>query len=165
MAIDEKTHKLVSEHTGTLLTYDDRQKAIENARRRAVRRVEEREHLRLELKAREYIHTIHGIVDTLKAGEETDRDGEVWRLSKERIQALKAAGDMSLRMLDRVLPPLKAVEIQDSPEKQANAAQLTTGELLRLVLREQREGAEVAEFEEVPRHNGNGRDDGGAPWD
>ena len=43
--------------------------------------------------------------------------------------------DTSLRLLDRVLPPLKAVEVTDSPEKQADPTRLTTSELMKLVQR------------------------------
>ena len=53
-------------------------------------------------------------------------------LDRARVAALKTAMDGSLRLLDRVLPPLKAVEVTDSPERQADAMTLTTTELLEL---------------------------------
>ena len=123
-----------------LLTPRDRIASYEQARRRAERRIEEREHLRLELKAREYIHTVHGIIDTLVEGYEYWRDpgaaeGEKVPLTRQRIQALKTAMDGSLRLLDRVLPPLKAVEVQKSPEEEGlSMHQLSTHDLLKIAL-------------------------------
>lgn len=110
----------------------------DRAIKRAEKRVEEREHLRLELKAREYIHTVHGIIDTLCTGYEQHpmEDGSEQRvpLDRGRVQALKTAMDGSLRLLDRVLPPLKAVEVTRAPGDEANAMTLTTAELIKLAL-------------------------------
>lgn len=119
------------------LSTPERRDIRQEARRRALKRVEEREHLRLELKAREYINTCHGIAETLVHGYEEHRgeQGGVERveLSRARVQALKTAADISLRLLDRVLPPLKAVEVNDSPEKEAgDYAKMSTAELLAL---------------------------------
>ena len=124
----------------------------ERALKRAERRVEEREHLRLELKAREYIHTVHTGIDTLMRGHEmVQLDGQAPQtmpLDRARVQAIKAAMDGSLRLLDRVLPPLKAVEVQDSPERQADATKLTTGELVKMLMRDRAALAEDAEYRE-----------------
>ena len=126
----------------SLLTSRDRQSAIERARERAEKRIEEREHLRLELKAREYIHTVHGIIDCLVEGQEDLRmqGGQVERvpLTRQRVQALKTAMDGSLRLLDRVLPPLKAVEVQKAPEDRGlSMEQLSTHDLLKIALARQ----------------------------
>ncbi len=120
-----------------LISSSDQTAIRQEARARALRRVEEREHLRLELKAREYINTCHGIAQTLTQGYEDRQDqlGGIERveLSRARVQALKTAADISLRLLDRVLPPLKAVEVNDSPEKDMkDAATMSTQELLAL---------------------------------
>lgn len=122
-----------------LLSPEDQVKAHQRAVARAERRLEEREHLRLELKAREYIHTVHGIIDTLVEGYEDIRpygtEPERIPLSRQRVQALKTAMDGSLRLLDRVLPPLKAVEVQKSPEEEGlSMHQLSTHDLLKIAL-------------------------------
>ncbi len=121
----------------SMFSVNQRNDIRQEARARAMRRVEEREHLRLELKAREYINTCHGIAQTLVQGYEDRQDqlGGIERveLSRARVQALKTAADISLRLLDRVLPPLKAVEVNDSPEKDMkDAATMSTQELLAL---------------------------------
>ncbi len=128
---------------------------FDRAMKRAEKRVEEREHLRLELKAREYIHTVHGIIDCLVDGHEDMKmqGGQVERvpLSKPRVQALKIAMDGSLRLLDRVLPPLKAVEVQTSPEDHGlTMEQLSTNDLLKIALARQEKVIEV-DMEDVPR--------------
>ena len=46
----------------------------QEARDRALKRVEQREHLRLELKARDYIMTCHEVADSLRVGYEVARD-------------------------------------------------------------------------------------------
>ncbi len=130
-----------------------------DARDRAMKKVEEREHLRLELKAREYIQVCHQVIDTLVEGKEEvslspGAEPSIVPLDRARVAALKTAMDGSLRLLDRVLPPLKAVEVTDSPERQADAMTLTTTELLELAghmkdLKPVIEG-EVSEAEEAP---------------
>lgn len=112
-----------------------------DARSRALKRVEEREHLRLELQAREYIRLCHEVADTLVKGYE-DREAEEGgservELSRARVQSLKSAADISLRLLDRVLPPLKAVEVNDSPEKDLqDVSKMSTAELSALLRRQ-----------------------------
>ena len=129
---------------GNVLTFQQQKQVIERAKQRALDKIEEREHLRLELKARQYIHTVHECIDLLVEGQEHQKDVLGARLVTEpkvpldrtRIQALKAAMDGSLRLLDRVLPPLKAVEVQEDPEKTAaNPMKLSTSALIGLVTR------------------------------
>ena len=126
----------------SILTLQERIDARERAKKRAIDRIEEREHLRLELNARGYIHTCHEIIDALVCGEETIKgdDGRTQRvpLDRARVAALSKAMDGSLRLLDRVLPPLKSVEMTDSPEKVANEKMLTTDELVKIVLQQRR---------------------------
>ena len=50
---------------GSILSAEEIQAHRLKARERSIRKVEEREHLRQELKARGYIHTVHGIIDVL----------------------------------------------------------------------------------------------------
>ena len=135
---------------------------FDRAMKRAEKRVEEREHLRLELKAREYIHTVHGIIDCLVLGHEDMQmqGGQVERvpLSRQRVQALKTAMDGSLRLLDRVLPPLKAVEVQKAPEEQGlSMTQISTNDLLKIALARQERVIEVDVEDPVPEEK--------PPWD
>lgn len=107
------------------------------ARTRALKRYEEREHLRFELKARGYIQLCHEVADTLQLGREQVENAEGQmvdrELSRVRVQALKASADIALRLLDRVLPPLKAIEVEDSPGKDLkDYAKMSTQELLAL---------------------------------
>ena len=140
--MSEEYRKLASQNN--ILTFQQQERVIERAKQRALDKIEEREHLRLELKARQYIHTVHGCIDLLVEGQEYQKDVLGTPLTTEpkvpldrtRIQALKAAMDGSLRLLDRVLPPLKAVEVQEDPEKTAaNPMKLSTSELIGLVTR------------------------------
>lgn len=112
------------------------------AQKRALDRVEEREHLRLELKARAYITTCHDIAETLTRGYEDrvtqEGDQERVELSRARVQSLKAAAEISLRLLDRVLPPLKAVEVNDSPEKTLDDVHKMSDAELAMLIRKQR---------------------------
>lgn len=127
----------------SILTLQERIEARERAKQRALTRIEEREHLRLELNARGYIHTCHEIIDTLVAGEEIIKSAEGAQqrvpLDRARVAALSKAMDGSLRLLDRVLPPLKSVEMADSPERVANEKQLTTADLVKMVLQQRRQ--------------------------
>lgn len=100
---------------------------VEGIRNRAIKRaedrVEEREHLRLEIKSRELLTGMHDIFYTLISGVEVspfkdiDEDGrEVNRvvpLSRDRIASLKAAADVSDKLLKKVLPDLKQIEMVD----------------------------------------------------
>ena len=159
--MSDEYRKLASQNN--VLSFQQQERVIERAKQRALDKIEEREHLRLELKAREYIHTVHGCIDLLVEGQEYQKDvlGQPLPtkpkvpLDRTRIQALKAAMDGSLRLLDRVLPPLKAVEVQEDPEKTAaNPAKLTTSELIALVTRMSRKPqvieAETVEPEDKP---------------
>lgn len=121
-----------------ILSLADRHEAAERARKRAEDRIEEREHIRLELKTREYIQVTHQAIDVLIKGYETQRDASTGMemevpLDRSRVQAIKASADLSLRLLNKVLPDLKAVEVGDSPEKAADPKSLSTGELLSLI--------------------------------
>ncbi len=139
---------------GSILSFAERAEAAERARKRAEDKIEEREHLRLELKAREYIQVCHTVIDKLLVGEETVKaiDGSEERvpLDRARVQALKSAMDGSLRLLDRVLPPLKAVEVSDSLEKQADPTRLTTSELHQLIKKMGKRAPVTIEQKEPP---------------
>ena len=76
-------------------------------------------------------------------------------LDRTRVQSLKTAMDGCLRLLDRTLPPLKAIEIQDSPEKEADITRMSTSELMKMFLRgaqapNEIEGEVIYEEVEVP---------------
>jgi len=92
--------------------------------KRAEDRVEEREHLRLEIKSRKLLNGMHDIFYTLISGVEfspfqdendVDEDGRqikrIVPLSRDRIAALKAAADVSDKLLKKVLPDLKQIEM------------------------------------------------------
>ena len=116
----------------------ERQEIAERARKRAEDRIEEREHIRLELKTREYIQVTHQSIDLLLRGSERITDPNTGAeievpLDRARVQSVKAAADLSLRLLAKVLPDLKAIEVGDSPEKAADPKTLSTQELMALV--------------------------------
>lgn len=89
--------------------------------KRAERRVEEREHLRLEIKTRKLIEGMQDTVVTLIRGTEESsmEPGLEVPLTRDRITALKAAADISGRLLNKTLPDLKQVEIRDDEAKEA----------------------------------------------
>lgn len=85
--------------------------------KRAERRVEEREHLRLEIQSRKHILEMEAAAFILYEGYEpiADRDtGEMTLrpIGRDRVASLKAAADISEKLLRKVLPDLKQVEIQ-----------------------------------------------------
>ncbi len=80
--------------------------------KRAEKRVEEREHLRLEIKGRKLLDGMHEAVFKLLLGvEEGDEAGLFIRLSKDRIASLKAGIDGADKLMRKVLPDLKQIEI------------------------------------------------------
>jgi len=89
--------------------------------RRAERRVEEREHLRLEIKARKLLEDTHTAVDKLFLGTEESpiEPGLIVPLTRDRIAAIKAGADIAAKLLNKVLPDLKQVEIRADEAKDA----------------------------------------------
>ena len=91
----------------------------ERAIKRAENRVEEREHLRLEIKARKLIEEMQQAAMVLYFGYEELplQPGETVpkfaRLGRDRIAALKAAADISDKLLKKVLPDLKQIELTE----------------------------------------------------
>jgi len=103
---------------------------VEGIRNRAVKRaedrVEEREHLRLEIESRKLLSGMHDIFHTLISGVEVsafqdtddiDDDGRqiqrIVPLSRDRVASLKAAADVADKLLKKVLPDLKQIEMVD----------------------------------------------------
>jgi len=88
---------------------------------RAERRVEEREHLRLEIKARKLLEDTHTAVDKLFLGieESPTQPGLIVPLTRDRIAAIKAGADIAAKLLNKVLPDLKQVEIRADETKDA----------------------------------------------
>ncbi|RLD78548.1 MAG: hypothetical protein DRJ15_11350 [Bacteroidetes bacterium] len=86
---------------------------------RAERRVEHREHLRLEIKSRDLLQNIHTAIDTLYRGTEPDNDDPdlMIPLTKDRVASINAAATLSDRLLKKVLPDLKQVEIREDEEQ------------------------------------------------
>ncbi len=92
--------------------------------KRAERRVEEREHLRLEIKSRKLIEEMQAAAFMLYAGVDIcdaimDEDGlpAIIPLTRDRIAGLKAAADISDKLLKKVLPDLKQIELQDGGQQ------------------------------------------------
>jgi hypothetical protein len=95
---------------------------LEGIRNRAIKRaegrVEEREHLRLEIKSRKLIEEMQEAAMMLFTGCELFTDEEtgvaVLRpLGRDRIASLKAGADIADKLLKKVLPDLKQIELQD----------------------------------------------------
>lgn len=108
-------HTLRSQRNNTsILTQKEKNEVAKRSRKRALLAVEEREHLRLEIEARDILQRMGATVNTFVRGYEdvTAASGDIIQqpLSRERIQALKAAADIDKVLLDRVLPALKPVE-------------------------------------------------------
>lgn len=103
------------------LSAKERAEARARAEKRALRKIDEREHLRLEIQTRAILEEMAQAVQTLRRGYEEIRTpvGDVMEqpLSRERIQAIKAAMDINKTLLDRVLPPLKPVEVRQDEEE------------------------------------------------
>lgn len=86
---------------------------------RAEKKFEAREHLRLEIKSRRLLDDLDATVIVLRDGVEpiVDRDtGEIdlRPIGRDRVASLKAGADIALKLLNKVLPDIKQVEIQDS---------------------------------------------------
>lgn len=94
-----------------------RKQLTEQGTRQALKRIANREELRLSVEAEKLIHVVHQSVFTLFSGMEevdTPEGKEVVPLSRDRIAALKAASDISHKMLGKILPDLKQVELTDA---------------------------------------------------
>jgi len=96
---------------------------LEGIRNRAIKRaenkVEEREHLRLEIKSRKMIEEMQEAAIMLFTGVELFEDKETGEavlrpLGRDRIASLKAGADIADKLLKKVLPDLKQIELQDS---------------------------------------------------
>ncbi len=92
--------------------------------KRAERRVEEREHLRLEIKSRKLIEEMQDAAFMLFTGVDIrddimDENGRpaIIPLTRDRIAGLKAAADISDKLLKKVLPDLKQIELQDGGQQ------------------------------------------------
>ena len=86
--------------------------------KRAEDRVEEREHLRLEIQSRKLIEEMQGAAFLLYTGVDVKTDVDtnesvIIPLTRDRIAGLKAAADISDKLLKKVLPDLKQIELQD----------------------------------------------------
>ena len=82
--------------------------------KRAERRVEEREHLRLEIEGRKLLGGMHEAVFKLLLGyEEGQEAGLLVPLTKDRISALKAGIDGADKLMRKVLPDLKQIELSE----------------------------------------------------
>ena len=103
------------------------------ARARNKGRLEEREHLRLEIPTREILQRMSATVATFVQGYEDvlTQVGDTIQqpLTRERIAALKSAADIDRALLDRTLPPLKAMEPPKPLDTLQNPASLTDNEL------------------------------------
>ncbi len=96
----------------------------EAARRNALRRMEDRAALRLEVRARDRMRKL--VENATKLENAKD-------LSSKEIAGLKAANETHWRLLTLVLPPLKAVERDESPESELKrVTEMSTQELLAL---------------------------------
>lgn len=89
--------------------------------KRAARRLEEREHLRLEIKSRKLMEEMHVATFKLFAGveESPTEPGLIVPLTRDRIAALKAGADIAAKMLNKVLPDLKQVELKEEDSQNA----------------------------------------------
>ena len=104
----------------TALTDEDKRVARNRQEKRyrdeqARKQYHEREHLRGEIKSRKYIRVIDDVVDLLKAGREpVFEDGVTGfrELDRTRQAGLKAAAELSLRMLSKTMPDLKQIELR-----------------------------------------------------
>ena len=81
--------------------------------KRAERRVEEREHLRLEIHSRKLIVEMQDAAIKLFLGiEESHNEAGLYvPLTRDRIAGLKAGADIADKLLKKVLPDLKQVEL------------------------------------------------------
>ena len=121
-----------------ILSPNERKEATTRAKKRALSAIEEREHLRLEIDTRLILQRMSATINTLVQGweEVQTATGETIQqpLSRERIQALKAASDIDKTLLDRVLPPLRPVETKVDEEPLPDPATMSDKELRQSVI-------------------------------
>lgn len=109
-----------------------RQRQQERYREAAAKHYAEREHLRGEIKSREYISLIHDSIIKLFYGEETLETpaGErmVVELDRTRQAGIKAAMDGAFKMLNKTVPDLKQIEVSsDIHTESTNELVITWG--------------------------------------
>lgn len=128
------------------MDYEEKHRLRKNARRNTPKRLEQREHLRLEIEARDIIARMKASTMTLVQGFEeviTPVGDTIQQpLSRERIAALRVAAEIDKTMLDRVLPVLKPVEVDKPSESLMNPSSLSDNELRSL----------LAEFLKIDQH-------------
>lgn len=90
---------------------------------RAIRRYENREHLRLEIQSRKHINEMEKAAFALFLGYEEDalEPGVLRPIGRERAASLKAAADIAEKLLRKVLPDLKQIEMQTKDDKDDSA--------------------------------------------
>jgi hypothetical protein len=97
------------------LTIDEMMNARKRAKRRAQNSITVREELRLAVDGLDLLNDVTEIALALKVGTEpiVMADGGVVQtpLARDRVSSLKAAADVKLALLRKVLPDLKAVEL------------------------------------------------------
>jgi len=77
----------------------------------SVDRSKRRQQLRLLIQGEELLKFVLEAADALAAmGRQVDEDGNPVPCSANKVGALKAAADIKLRVLDKVLPDLKSIE-------------------------------------------------------
>lgn len=123
------------------LTFEEqhrlRKQVQKESARSSRRRLKDREHLRLEIEARDILERMQASTMTLIRGYEDVQTqvGDIIQqpLSRERISAIKAAADIDKTLLDRVLPPLRPMEVEKPPPALTDPASLTDNALKRIV--------------------------------
>ena len=105
----------------TALTDDEKRTARNRQEKRrrdelTKKQYNEREHLRGEIQSRKYIGIVDDAIGLLKAGREVvlSADGAtvLQELDRTRQAGLKAAAELSLRMLGKTMPDLKQIELR-----------------------------------------------------
>lgn len=123
--------------------------AKERRKVNAERRLARSEEAYCLMETKRYVNQIHTAIDVLDRGWEEKRE---MPLTRDRVASIKAAADLSLAMLKKTVPDLKAIEVSDLREMHTgeDPKQLTTEQLVAIVL--QQRGKQViqdAEYVEV----------------
>jgi len=122
------------------ITAKQQQDMEKRARKRTQLRMNDRERLR------QNIHGERLVADLIRIGEDLQKKYK--ELSGNQVGALKAAADVKYKMLNKLLPDLKSVELEDKREG-SDPRTLSTADLMALIERMSPGGIDEAEYVEV----------------
>jgi hypothetical protein len=127
------------------------------AKSRAISRLAEREHLRLEIQSRKLLECIHDAAFMLFVGYEESQEepGLFMPLTRDRQNSLKAGAEIALKLLNKVMPDLKQIELdrQSKEEGEKLLQDIELANRLRIYTESKAKRGEVIQLHPKPDYD------------